>query len=511
MKMHFIEKDLLNHINYIDKEWEIVNPVILKKLYLNYSTLTWNVININNKIYRYTYLSCSTPFQKGKRARVYILCPNEKMFENNCSNIELWNQWADKHFLITTPIFYDKNSKIYTAFDIYSNMVEYRPISSVTYHKIDTYEDSIKLVLQFFINTNCFSIASGFIYYVGLYRSKTIDEYILTNLLEQWVKKLTITNEWNINYENIYDTIVLSSGINTCIGENVLLYALYGNCSESFIKFLFEINGRFEPIYELITNTDTNSPTFYYFTIYSAMIKYYPTSYWKILIPYLDRISLKSYINEIGIKRFTIHKSFTDVVHYLLQLSDEENVIKKMVINFYKEELHKSKNIFVANIFIKSFKIHRNVKLYTKKTLESLWNFLQIHFFNSNLEWSSFIHNYLINTYLYASITLPHWDFFHWIFHSSRKYKLELFNEKCSKEILHINEKIFFKDIYTTLTMFPTFTVPHLFLTYVLKKQIQNTLLSVALIKSHNKSIGDAIEYFLNKNKNQLYGKLVPI
>lgn len=512
MNTTFIEKDFINEIrdNSSYKKWEVASPCIFKLIYEK-SSLVWNTFIMDTLSYKYTFIQCPTVFGM---ARIYIFCLEENLFDdkiNNDSNA-LYNwlkEWGRRPILVSTPILYDTLKGQLYSWNVYSYKKYYESLENKELNPWELEEETD--ILKFFIESKCFCIASGHIYALGLHRAGILSANIVISALDKW--RMDFPNEvheWSIYFKNTphEDMLFIHSGLNASIGEYPLLYAFYGNTDITVIRYLLQHFNHKEPICEIISHIHTDHPTIYYISMYSKLFQTISEESWELVQPYLHEMSMSIYLHILENENYSIQMSFYKIIEDSFRF--KHPVLKKALFDFLKTELRTSEDIFYKTLFGMSFRMYNDACYkHQKHELCSLWNFLQIHYFHNSLHWTHALNHYLIDTYYNNKMPMPPWNFFHWIFHSDRFYKIDLFHKTqimYSQQRRRKKPKIYMhhQDLYTTLNMFSTSGIPYLYRKHVLETKYQSVLSNIYMIKKHiHKSIGDSLEHYFLTDKSR--------
>jgi hypothetical protein len=522
MKTTFIEKDFINEIrdNVYYKKWEIASPSIFKKIYQYQKELftnEWNTITLDTVQYMYNYIQLPTVFGM---SRIYILCRNSELFKipeialSDAMNVYEWlSLWGRKHILITMPILYDTEKGQLTSWNIYSKKKYYESIERNAMGE-HWHMDEENTILNYFLESKCFSLASGHIYLIGLHRSGITKSSILMDAFSKWAQDFEDHQiDWSIQFEDapLESMIFVHTGLNASIGEHPLLYALYGDTDIELIEYLLK---QFEPplgpICEIVTNLHTNTPSIYYISIYSKLFSILSDESWNKMHGYLNEMSLSPYTSMLNEAEdsYQVQISFFSLIENSFRYKNES--IKKQLFDFIQNEINVSKNIFIKTLFGMSFMMYNDVKYkHLRLHIMDFWHFMQKQYFKNDIEWSQGFHQYLLETYYNTRLPMPPWRFFHWMLHKKRWYTMDVFHNSelvYTKQTGRRSSKIYVhrENIYTTLKLFSHKSIPYLFRKHILQKQLQDKLWFANALKKHiHKGIGDSMEWYFTTHKSE--------
>lgn len=521
MTTHFIEKDFINQIREKNnqnsyKEWEMASPRVFECIYRNQKNLQWKPIEFDGIQYQYTFVQCPTVFGM---ARVYLFCRNEHMFDmefyqtdsDENTLYQWWKVWANRPLLITAPILYHTSKGQLYSWTIYSQRRYYQSIEKKE-SDIWFLEDE-RTILHYFIDAKCFVIASGLIYILGLYRTQSIlQESILLSVLQKWKEEYLFDYSlWSIQFEtdSIESSILIYSGLNASIGDQPLLYLLYGKVSLPLLTFFMKHTEHIEPICEIATQMHTNHTMIYYVSFYSKLFQSIEDSMWDWVDPFLDKMSMHSLTSILEPDAFKLHIPFYKIILNLFHYHRSD--VKKKYLDYYLKEMNIPLEMFKKTLFATSFQMYNQVYFRTlRSSIVEFWDFLQQNYFHSDTSWTEEFNQCLLENYYNIQLSVPPWQFFHWAFHTDRYYKLLPFHSSSLVYIRphkkHMKLNRHHQDIYTTMQMFPPSTIPYLFQKHILQKRIQTILYSIYSIRKNiHPSIGDSIaDYFLS-NKNRFF------
>lgn len=479
----YVECDLINQVRKSGsarskkRTWEIASPVVFHTLWTQRKALSWTPIHIESMKYMYTHISCPTIFGT---ARVYILCPCPDLFDVDIdADMHVadadawWETWSRSHFLVSTPVLYDPDSQCMKSFNIFSQQ---RLLQDL----LEPFHEDI-LVTKL-ITSKCFVIASGQIYLLGLHRCGLISSSSVTHLLQSWIETHTSSNIadhdrllWYMDIQEPYNQCNIMAGINFHIGDQPLLYSLYGNTDTEVIRLLLKHTHNKEPLCLLVYVNNVNEiKRLYYISFYSKLfhVMAMARGVWpEVRDLYLDKMSIHN-MGNAGIGRRKSIRLRKDVLISNMKMCDTNDDVFS-VMEFYRKEIGIEKPAFVQAI------LHMTGDSDTP--YENIWETIQERYFTSSTEWTNAIRSYMTQS-------VPKWHFLRWLVRPNAKYDLLLFHRSTNTDTTHM---------YHMLGQFPIHCAPYLFKKHVLEKKLQCVARLIHHIRMDHVSIADALgQYF---------------